>query len=238
MNRLGKILLAVTFFATIQASQAVALTAVQNVIGEMGTVNTAMKSVLTENDGLAIANVNLIKQNELWQEQLDTRLQPLIDVHLKKSEVHIANGQRITREINRHNSGCSGTVSQPVYDKCMSEAVVLKRVSTKHYAEKAVLKKERADLDKEWKSYANLIDANQKTINKNFQRHLVIKDAVAVYEQLLENYRSQLIELCTEADTDRDGESLHHCNAITWDGTQRSLPPLDTILKGTKFFGN
>ena len=238
MNRLGKILLAVTFFATIQASQAVALTAVENVIGEMGKINTTMKSVLLENDGLATANVNLIKKNELWQEQLDTRLQPLIDVHVKKAEAHVANEQRIAREINRHNSGCSGTVSQPVYDKCMSEAAVLKRVSTKHYAEKAVLQKERADLNSEWESYANLINANQEKINANFQRHLAIKDAVAGYEQTLEGYRTQLIELCTEADTDRDGESLHHCNAITWDGTERSLPPLDTILKGTKFFGN
>jgi len=228
----------IALFATIQTGHAAALNneTVQSVIGEMGKTNTQMKTILEENDGLVIANENLVKKNKLWQGQLDTRLQPLVNTHLEKSRAHVANEQRLTAEINRHNSGCSGTVSQPIYDKCMSESAVLERLSTAHYAEKDTLKAERASLEKEQASYIKLIEDNNTKINANFNRHLAIKVTVEQYTESLEYYRIRLIDLCAEADTDRDGEALHHCNAVSWDGAKQSLPPLDQILRGTQFF--
>lgn len=228
----------VALFATIQTGHTAALNneTVQSVMSEMGKINTQMKTILEENDGLVIANVNLVKKNKLWQEQLDTRLQPLVDIHVEKSRAHVANEQRLTVEINRHNRGCSGTVSQPIYDKCTSEAAVLERLSAAHYAEKDILKAERSALQKEQTSYIKLIDDNNAKIKSNFNRHLVIKATVNQYTENLEYYRTRLIDLCAEADTDRDGEALHHCNAVSWDGTKQSLPPLDQILRGTQFF--
>ncbi len=235
----GLLILALGVFAvTIQSGHAEALNneTVQSVIGEMTNINTQMKSLLSENDGLVTANENLVKRNALWEEQLTGRIQPLIDVHLEKSRAHVATEERLTKEINRHNSGCSGTVSQPVYDKCTSEASVLKRLSANYYAEKEVLVKERASLDKEYHSYVKLINDNNVKVKANFERHLVIKAAVEQYTETLEYYRSRLIDLCAEADTDRDGEALHHCHSMSWDGTKKNLPILDEILRGTQFF--
>lgn len=212
---------------------------VRSVMSEMGKINSSMKSILSENDGIVSTNETLIKKNRLWQGQLDTRLKPLITVHLAKSKKHIDNEKRISREINRYNSACNKTFRSktPAYHKCTREKPVLDRVSRKHMAEKRVLQAERARLTKEEASYIKLIDDNNKKINKNFKRHLEIKDTVGRYEKRLEYYRTRLITLCSTADRNDDGESLHYCQSMRWDRAKKNLPPLEKILKGTRFFG-
>lgn len=211
---------------------------VPGTINEMSKIAGSITGLLKENDGIVTANANLMKKNKLWQEQLDKRLKPLSVPLLADIKASKAEEKRLTGEINRYNSVCGGTFKSktPTYYKCMREKPVLDKVSRKHKADRLKLIKRKNAFDKEWASYATLINTNQATINKNFKRHLEIKDTIRAYGKTLEQYRTRLITLCAEADTDRDGEALHHCNSIQWDGTRKTLPPLDKILKGTQFF--
>jgi hypothetical protein len=51
----------------------------------------------------------------------------------------------------------------------------------------------------------------------------------------LENHRTRLNDLCTKAEAKGDGDSLHFCHAVLWDGGVKSLPPLSEMLRGTVF---
>lgn len=230
----------IALFATIQTGHTAALNneTVQSVIGEMGKINTQMKTILEENDGLVIANVNLVKKNKLWQEQLATRIVPKETLFKAKVKAHLEREARYKEIIDRHNDGCPDGVatSNAQYERCKGEEPYLNRIRNEHHAEKAVLRQERTDLIRERTVYVDRITANNTKITANFNRHLAVKAAVEDYTENLEYYRTRLIDLCAEADTDRDGEALHHCNAVSWDGAKQSLPPLDQILRGTQFF--
>lgn len=240
LKRIFVIALTVASIVTFQVhASALNNMTVPGVMNEMSKLTSSITGLLEENDGIVIDNSNLMKKNKLWQEQLDSRLRPISVPLLADIAASKAEEKRLTVEINRYKSVCEKTFKSktPTYHKCMREKPVLDRVSKKHKADRLKLIKRKNAFDKEWASYVNLINANQKTINKNFKRHLEIKDQIGAYERTLEQYRTNLIVLCADADTDRDGEAIHHCQSMNWDGSNRTLPSLDTILKGTRFFG-
>ncbi len=241
MKRLGTLLLVAGMsVAMIQTGHAAAVNneTVQSTLSTMSSLRGNLVSLQGELDGLLVVNTRLNEENVLWQEQLDTRLQPLFDVHYEKSREHVDEEVRLTAIIDRHNRGCNGTVEQATYDRCKGEEPYIKQASDEYYAVKSVLQTERASLTAEWDSYANLITANSEKMNANFNRHLEIQDNYGEILVRLENLRGRLVDLCVDADTDRDGEAIHHCNSVAWDGANRNLPTLDEILNGTEFFSD
>lgn len=241
MNYLGKLLLVAGMsVAAISSSYAESVNneTVLTTLSAMSSLKTNLVTLQEEANDLLAENERLNKENTLWQEQLDSRLTPLRNNFQLRAEASLAEEARLTREINRHNSGCTGEVSQPVYDKCMNESAVLDRLSREHTAKREALIAEEEALVAEWNSYVNLIDANSATISSNFERHLKIQEDYASIWGRLGSYRDRLVDLCAKADTDIDGEALHYCNSVSWDGTKQNLPTLDVILNGTQFFRN
>ncbi len=211
---------------------------VRSVMSEMGRINTSMKGLLKENDGLGPVNNSLIKKNKLWEEQLTSRIAPKETLFVAKAKAHIAREAVYKQRIERHNDACPKRMPPgPQYNKCKSEEPTLNRIRDRHHAEKADLNRERSGLIAERESYEKLIRDNNTKITRNYNRHLAIKAAVGRYEQRLEYYRTRLITLCSTADRNDWGESIHYCQSMRWDGTRKNLPTLEEILKGTRFFG-
>lgn len=209
--------------------------AVQSTLQTMSILKTNLVTLQEEADNLLAINERLNEDNALWQEQLGriTLLKNDFQLRVDASEAKEA---RLTAEVARHNSGCTGEVEEPIYNKCMNEKAVLDPLIVQLTTERNALIEEEIELAEEWNSYVNLMDENSRTISANFNRHLQIQKDYAEIWGELEYQRGLLIEDCANADTDRDGEALQYCNSISWDGTNNNLPALEQILNGTQFF--
>lgn len=234
-NKIPALILGISLSLATIPVNAASLT-VPGVMAKMGTISGTIKGLLKENDGLVAVNNTLLKKNKLWEGQL-RRIAPKEKLFIKKAEAHVVKEKKYTRIINAHKARCPRIVdTQAQVDKCRGEKPYLRRITKEYYDEKRVLKAEQKALIAERKSYVDLIVANNRTITKNYNRHLAIVKSVDRYNKNLELYRKHLIFLCTKADTDRDGEALHYCQSMNWDGAKKNLPTLDEIMKGTKFF--
>ena len=112
---------------------------------------------------------------------------------------------------------------------------MLKEKSRAHNAERASLKRERAALTKERLSYVNRIKANAAKAKENLGKLTESGRKTTQHIRTLENHRTRLNDFCTKAEAKGDGDSLHFCHAVLWDGGVKSLPPLSEMLRGTVF---
>ena len=176
-----------------------------------------------------------MRNNDLLNKQLAGRLEPLINTHNANSILFAANQKRLADIIQRYNRECSGTVARAAYGRCKVQEGVLKEKSRAHNAERASLKRERAALTKERLSYVNRIKANAAKAKENLGKLTESGRKTTQHIRTLENHRTRLNDLCTKAEAKGDGDSLHFCHAVLWDGGVKSLPPLSEMLRGTVF---
>lgn len=210
---------------------------VPGTLASMVKTNAEMKKLKTEANELLVDNENEQKKIALWNEQLETRIPKIYGDFVVRRDKSLAEEERLTNEVNRFNSVCTGEVSQAQYEKCAAEAPVLKKAREKNIAERNDLIQEEKDIYNEEQKYLKAIAESNEKISGNFNRHLEIMDEYAEKKKDLEAQRKTLAKQCDLAEELDDGEALAHCHSVYWDGTNRALPPLNEILRGTRFFG-
>lgn len=168
-------------------------------------------------------NERLMKEYKLYDEQVKNRVGPMAKAYETKVSAHNDRVKRSDAEIARHNSGCTGTLPKPQYDKCASERPTLQRIVNENNASKARLDSEKTAVLNERSKYSTAMEKLSAQMKSNFALWQQRKKTYDETVQKIARYRQRLVDLCAKASTP---EALKHCHSIGWDGARRDLPPL------------
>jgi uncharacterized coiled-coil protein SlyX/phage-related protein len=188
-----------------------------------------MSKVKSDMDDEVSQNANYKKEYDVYDGQVKTRLNPLVDAYNAKLNVHNDRAAKVNAAVDRHNAGCHGTLPQPVFARCKGEEPPLQRMIDDVNTRKAALDTEKADLARQSAQYKTAMDGLSDKMNANraaWDKNKARLDALAAK---IDAAQAGLAGQCKDTPLDQRNvaQYLKYCAAFNFDNPDRTLKPLD-----------
>jgi hypothetical protein len=189
---------------------------------EMTKLQTDMATEVAENGGYK-------KEFDVYDDQVKTRLDPLVDAYNAKLNVHNDRAAKVNAAIDRHNAGCHGTLPQPAFARCKGEEPPLQRMIDDVNTHKAALDAEKADIAGQQTQYKTAMDGLADKMNANRAAWDKNKARFDELQAKIETAQAGLTDQCKNTPLDQRNvpQYLKYCAAVGFDSPDPNLKPLD-----------
>jgi hypothetical protein len=189
---------------------------------EMTKLQTDMDTEVAENGAYK-------KEFDVYDDQVKTRLDPLIDTYNAKLNVHNDHAAKVNAAIDRHNAGCHGTVQQPVFARCKGEEPPLQRMIDDVNSHKIALDAEKANLAGQQAQYKTAMDGLADKMNANRAAWDKNKAHFDELQAKIVTAQASLADQCknTPLDQRKVPQYLKYCASFGFDNPDPNLKPLD-----------
>jgi hypothetical protein len=188
-----------------------------------------MSKAKSDMDDEVAQNANYKKEYDVYDDQVKTRLNPLVDAYNAKLNAHNDHAAKVNAAVDRHNSGCHGTLPQPAFARCKGEEPALQRMIDDVNTHKAALDTEKADLARQSAQYKTAMDDLAGKMNANRAAWDKNKARLDALQAKIGGAQASLAGQCKDTPLDQRNvpQYLKYCAAFNFDNPDRTLKPLD-----------
>lgn len=159
------------------------------------------------------------KEIKLWDEEIG-RIGPQLTQLNQRAGEAAQDQAGVNAKVERHNSGCSGTLPRPQYERCKGEEPYLQSEIDRVKRKKAALESEYRPLANRYKDIVARRDALSKTMQGISARYDAAK---ARFDEASRRIASLTSRLRAECASQRTAEAAAHCGQVDWDGAKAGL---------------
>lgn len=188
-----------------------------------------MAKVKSDMDDEVSQNANYKKEYDVYDDQVKTRLNPLVDACNAKLNAHNDHAAKVNAAVDHHNAGCHGTLQQPIFARCKGEEPPLQRMIDDVNTHKAALDTEKADLAGQSAQYKTAMDGLAAKMNANRAAWDNNKARLDALQAKIDAAAASLAGQCKDTPLDQRNvlQYLKYCASFNFDNPDRTLKPLD-----------
>lgn len=213
---IGFLFVVLTSAAFAQANNAAVISNLSSQLDGQNAVKAEALQTISATDEQAAPKLKEIK---VWDEQL-TGLKPQIDAVVEKKRRHDADAGVVNQKVAVHNSGCTGTLPRPQFERCKGEEPYLNSQINRINSEKTQIDAEIGNV----RTRVQNVESRRNVLVGQVQQLKASQDAararLAAAEQRIAEITARLRQACNEGGS---AEALAYCGQVDWDGARRGL---------------